>query len=228
MTMSQQNGSEGGGKSVVDGGKQGLITTDDGHACCAWQAQMPHYHDHEWGRPVVDDRLLFEKVCLEGFHSGMSWQLIYNKRENFRRAFDAFDFHRVAAYGEPEVARLLADSSIVRNRAKILSAINNAQRAIELQAEAGSLAAWFWQFEPTAEQRPERVDLRYWQQVKTSPQAEAMSKALKKRGWSWVGPVTAYSLMQALGLVNDHLNGCCRRAECEAERARLRRPGSFA
>lgn len=205
--------------------QQGLITAADGQVCCAWQAQMPDYHDHEWGHPVVDDRLLFEKVCLEGFHSGMSWQLIYNKRDNFRRAFEGFDFHRVAAYGEPEVARLLADSGIVRNRAKILSAINNAQRAIELQEEAGSLAAWFWQFEPTAQQRPASVDLHYWQQVKTSPQAEAMSKALKKRGWSWVGPVTAYSLMQALGLVNDHLDGCCRRVECEAERSQLMRPG---
>lgn len=223
--MSLPNGSERGGESAVDRAEQGLITTADGRPCCAWQAQMPDYHDHEWGRPVVDDRLLFEKVCLEGFHSGMSWQLIYNKRDNFRRAFEGFDFHRVAAYGEPEVARLLADSGIVRNRAKILSAINNAQRAIELQEEAGSLAAWFWQFEPTAQQRPASVDLHYWQQVKTSPQAEAMSKALKKRGWSWVGPVTAYSLMQALGLVNDHLDGCCRRVECEAERLQLMRPG---
>lgn len=223
--MSLPNGSERGGESAVDRAEQGLITTADGRPCCAWQAQMPDYHDHEWGRPVVDDRLLFEKVCLEGFHSGMSWQLIYNKRDNFRRAFEGFDFHRVAAYGEPEVARLLADSGIVRNRAKILSAINNAQRAIELQEEAGSLAAWFWQFEPTAQQRPASVDLHYWQQVKTSPQAEAMSKALKKRGWSWVGPVTAYSLMQALGLVNDHLDGCCRRVECEAERSQLMRPG---
>ncbi|WP_421507196.1 DNA-3-methyladenine glycosylase I [Erwinia rhapontici] len=204
--------------------QDGLITTLDGRRCCAWQATMPDYHDREWGRPVVSDRLLFEKVCLESFHSGMSWQMIYNKRENFRRAFDGFDFSLVAQYDEQDVTRLMADKSIVRNRAKILSAINNARCAQKLVAEAGSLAAWFWQFEPTAADRPQRIDLHYWQTQNTSPEATAMSKALKKRGWTWVGPVTTYSLMQALGLVNDHLEGCCCRAECEAERAALHRP----
>ncbi|MTD27483.1 DNA-3-methyladenine glycosylase I [Erwinia sorbitola] len=202
----------------------GLRITDDGRICCAWQANMPDYHDSEWGRPVVSDRLLFEKVCLESFHSGMSWHLIYNKRENFRRAFDGFDFDRVAAYSEQDVARLMVDKSIVRNRAKILSAINNARCAQALVTEAGSLAAWFWQFEPTADNRPLRVDLQFWQTQSTSPEAIAMSKALKKRGWTWVGPVTCYALMQALGLVNDHLEGCCCRAECEADRAALQRP----
>lgn len=204
--------------------QSGLTVTADGRICCAWQATMPDYHDNEWGRPVVNDRLLFEKVCLEGFHSGMSWQMIYHKRDNFRRAFAEFDFHRVADYDEQDVERLMADKSIVRNRAKILSAINNARQAIALVAEAGSLAAWFWQFEPTAEQRPQQIDLHHWQTQNTSPEAIAMSKALKKRGWTWVGPVTCYSLMQALGLVNDHLEGCCCRTACEAERARLRRP----
>lgn len=202
----------------------GLFITDDGRICCAWQATMPDYHDTEWGRPVVSDRLLFEKVCLESFHAGMSWQMIYHKRENFRRAFDGFDFNIVAQYGEQDVARLMADKSIVRNRAKILSAINNARCAQALVAEAGSLAGWFWQFEPTAENRPQTIDLHHWQTQNTSPEAIAMSKALKKRGWTWVGPVTTYALMQALGLVNDHLEGCCCRAACEADRAKLQRP----
>ncbi|RRZ88121.1 DNA-3-methyladenine glycosylase I [Erwinia sp. 198] len=204
----------------------GLTLSEDGRVCCYWQPSMPDYHDNEWGRPVVDDRRLFEKVCLEGFHSGMSWQLIYNKRENFRRAFADFDFHQVATFTEDDVARLMADKSIVRNRAKILSTINNAQRAIELLNETGSLAEWFWQFAPGPDARPEIIDLAYWQQTKTSPEAIKMSKALKKRGWTWVGPVTAYSLMQALGLVNDHLTGCeCRRA-VEAARDKACLPGT--
>jgi len=202
----------------------GLIVDDAGRTCCYWQPLMSDYHDHEWGRPVTDDRLIFEKVCLEGFHSGMSWQMIYNKRENFRRAFAGFDFVQVARFDDADITRLMADSSIVRNRAKILATINNAQRAIELIAEAGSLAAWFWQFEPKPEARPDRIDIHYWQTHNTSPEAEAMSKALKKRGWLWVGPITAYALMQALGLVNDHLEGCCVRKICEAERRQLNRP----
>lgn len=202
----------------------GLMLADDGRVCCYWQPSMPHYHDAEWGMPVIDDRRLFEKVCLEGFHSGMSWQLIYNKRENFRRAFADFDFHQVAMFTDEDVARLMADTGIVRNRAKILSTINNAKRAIELIDEAGSLAAWFWQFEPAASSRPANVDLAFWQTAKTSPEAVALSKALKKRGWTWVGPVTIYSLMQALGLINDHIEGCQSRAECEQARQRLSRP----
>ena len=202
----------------------GLIVNDQGHTCCYWQPLMADYHDHEWGRPVTDDHLIFEKVCLEGFHSGMSWQMIYNKRENFRRAFAGFDFVQVARFDDADVARLLADKSIVRNQAKILATINNAQRAMEMVAECGSLAAWFWQFEPQAENRPTKVDIDYWQANNTSPEAEAMSKALKKRGWRWVGPVTTYALMQALGLVNDHLQGCCVREICESERQQLRRP----
>jgi len=208
----------------VDLAASGLTLSADGRTCCAWQPAMPHYHDSEWGRVVVDDILLFEKVCLEGFLSGMSWKMIYNKRDNFRRAFAGFDFRQVARFNDEDIARLMADKGIVRNRAKILSTINNAQRAIELVDEAGSLAAWFWQFEPAADQRPAQVDLAYWQTVKTCPEAQAMSKALKKRGWTWVGPVATYSLMQALGLVNDHLAGCCIRAECEAERSAARRP----
>ncbi len=202
----------------------GLIVNAEGRTCCYWQPQMPDYHDSEWGRPVTDDRLIFEKVCLEGFHSGMSWQMIYNKRENFRRAFAGFDFATVARFNDADIARLMADKSIVRNRAKILATINNAQRALEMVAEAGSLAAWFWQFEPKPEARPKTLDIHYWQNNNTSPEAQAMSKALKKRGWRWVGPVTTYALMQALGLVNDHLQGCCVREACETERGLLKRP----
>lgn len=202
----------------------GLTLTDDGRVCCAWQPVMPDYHDNEWGRPVTDDRRLFEKVCLEGFHSGMSWQLIYNKRQHFRRAFQDFDFHTVAQFTEADVERLMNDKTIVRNRAKIRSAINNAKRAIELVSEAGSLGAWFWQFEPSPQERPARIDLAYWQSAKTSPEAIRLSKALKKRGWSWVGPVTAYALMQALGMINDHIEGCQCREVCEAERTNLIRP----
>lgn len=203
----------------------GLTLTDDGRVCCYWQPSMPDYHDNEWGSPVVDDRRLFEKVCLEGFHSGMSWQLIYNKRENFRRAFLDFDFHAVAQFTDEDVARLMEDPGIVRNRAKILSTINNARRAIELADEAGSLATWFWQFEPRPEERPLTVDLAWWKNAKTSPESVRMSKALKKRGWTWVGPVTTYSLMQALGLINDHIEGCQCRDKFSAQREMLIRPG---
>ena len=202
----------------------GLTLSSDGRVCCYWQSSMPDYHDNEWGKPVVDDRRLYEKVCLEGFHSGMSWQLIYNKRENFRRAFQDFDFYQVAKFTDDDVARLMADKGIVRNRAKILSAINNAQRAIALVEEAGSLAAWFWQFEPNEKDRPATVDLEYWQNAKTSPEATRLSDALKKRGWSWVGPVTSYSLMQALGMINDHIQGCQCRDNVEQQREKLNRP----
>ncbi|MEM6160263.1 DNA-3-methyladenine glycosylase I [Erwinia sp. P6884] len=208
---------------LIDLNAAGLTLTDDGRVCCAWQPLMPDYHDGEWGRPVTDDRRLFEKVCLEGFHSGMSWQLIYNKRHHFRQAFHDFDFHAVAQFTEADVERLMADNTIVRNRAKILSTINNAKRAIELVNEAGSLGAWFWQFEPLPEERP-TIDLEYWQNAKTSPEATRLSKALKKRGWTWVGPVTAYALMQALGLINDHIEGCQCREECEEARNNLIRP----
>jgi DNA-3-methyladenine glycosylase I len=202
----------------------GLIVAEDGTHRCFWQPSMPDYHDNEWGHPVVDDQRLFEKICLEGFHSGMSWKLIYNKREHFRRAFKDFDFHLVSQFDQQDVERLMQDASIVRNRAKILSTINNAKRAIELVEEAGSLAAWIWQFEPTPQERPETVNLAYWHENTTTAASIAMSKGLKKRGWTFVGPITTYSLMQALGLVNDHLEGCHCRQEVEALRAGLKRP----
>jgi len=182
------------------------------------------YHDHEWGRPVVDDTRLFEKICLEGFQSGLSWLTILRKRENFRRAFANFEIDKVARFGEKEIARLLGDAGIVRHRGKIESTINNAKRARELVAETGSLAAYFWRFEPDAKSRPKRID---WDTLRTlgkTPESTALSKDLKARGWSFVGPTTAYAFMQAMGMVNDHMEGCFCRVEAERTRKAFKRP----
>ena len=178
---------------------------------CFWVSQDPlyiAYHDGEWGRPVTDDTRLFEKICLEGFQSGLSWLTILKKRENFRAAFDGFDFARVALYGEADVARLLADSGIVRHRGKIGSSINNAQRALELVQEAGSLSAFFWRYVPPADERPARNTKDALMAMGQTPTSTRLSKDLKKRGWSFVGPTTCYAFMQAMGLVNDHEEGC--------------------
>ncbi|TIR82127.1 MAG: DNA-3-methyladenine glycosylase I, partial [Mesorhizobium sp.] len=183
-----------------------------------------HYHDHEWGRPVADDRRLFEKICLEGFQSGLSWLTILRKRENFREAFANFDFDRVAALTDKDVERLLGNVGIIRHRGKIVSTINNARRAREMADEFGSLAAWFWKFEPGPDERPRVVDLAHLRANPTTAVSVRISKDLKKRGWSFVGPTTVYAFMQAMGLVNDHLEGCVCRAEVEAERQRFRRP----
>lgn len=194
----------------------GLVTGSDGRPRCFWYPLMPEYHDHEWGRPVRDDTLLFERICLEGFQSGMSWQVILRKRESFRAAFRGFDIQRVARFAEKDIERLLADTSIVRNRAKIVSAINNARRAMELIEETGSLTDWLWSYQPPARERSTVVDLAYYRANTTSPESMALSKELKKRGWTFVGPTTIYALMQATGMVNDHLEGCICRAEIEA------------
>jgi len=207
----------------------GLFTApEDGRARCAWCQATPayrHYHDHEWGFPVTDDTRLFEKLCLEGFQSGLSWLTILNKREHFRRAFDGFDAERVARYDARDVKRLLADAGIVRHRGKIESTINNAQRLLELQREFGSLAAYAWRHEPAAKERPKRLTWAVLQTLGTSPASVAMSKDLKKRGWRFVGPTTVYAFMQAMGLVNDHVEGCSvREAALQARRA-LALPG---
>ena len=205
----------------------GLIAGPDGATRCFWHGNLPdylHYHDHEWGRPVDDDRRLFEKICLEGFQSGLSWLTILRKRDNFREAFEGFDFERVARFGEADVERLLTDAGIVRHRGKIVSTVNNANRARELADEAGSLAAFFWRYEPGPDQRPEIVDLAHLRANPTTAVSVRLSKDLKKRGWSFVGPTTVYAFMQATGLVNDHLEGCKCRAEVEAERGAFRRP----
>jgi DNA-3-methyladenine glycosylase I len=206
----------------------GLVDGSDGVTRCAWPGNLPdylHYHDHEWGRPVADDIRLFEKICLEGFQSGLSWLTILRKRENFRAAFAGFDFNKVAEFTDADVERLLQDAGIIRHRGKIVSTINNARCAQEMVAEAGSLAAWFWQFEPDTKERPTKVDLAHLRANPTTAVSMRISKELKKRGWSFVGPTTVYAFMQAMGLVNDHIEGCYCRAEIEKERKAFKRPG---
>ncbi|MDM0012881.1 DNA-3-methyladenine glycosylase I [Variovorax sp. J22P168] len=208
--------------------RAGLFAGEDGAWRCRWCAATPTYqayHDSEWGFPVTDDRRLFEKLCLEGFQAGLSWLTILNKREAFRRGFANFEAERMARFGPADVERLLADAGIVRHRGKIESAINNAKRVIELRAEFGSLAAYAWGFEPAPASRPKRITHAVLQTFTTSAESVAMSKDLKKRGWSFVGPTTVYAFMQAMGLVNDHVEGCQARELALAARAKLVPPG---
>ena len=210
--------------------RNGLIAGDDGITRCWWGAGSEDYrayHDAEWGHPVGDDRRLFEKICLEGFQSGLSWLTILRKRENFRRAFKGFDFDRVARFKESDVERLLQDAGIVRHRGKIESVINNAARAREMREEFGSLAAYFWRFEPGPKARPKRITRQAVMKLGKTAESTAISKDLKKRGWSFVGPTTVYAFMQAMGLVNDHLEGCASRERIEAERRAFDRPNRF-
>lgn len=207
--------------------KNGLRTDARGRTTCAWHqgiAEYERYHDEEWGRPVADDFRLYEKICLEGFQSGLSWLTILRKRENFRAAFAGFDFRRVAKFGEKDIARLLGDAGIVRHRGKIESTINNAHRAIELTRECGSLAAYFWAFEPKAAERPAKVTWDWALANPKTPASIAISKDLKRRGWSFVGPTTIYAFMQAVGMVNDHVEGCSCRAASDKARKEFRRP----
>ena len=204
-----------------------LVRGDDGVVRCFWGASAPEYaayHDTEWGLPVAEDRRLFEKLCLEGFQSGLSWLTILRKREGFRQAFAGFDFDRVARFGEKDVERLLADASIVRHRGKIEATINNAQRAVELVDEEGSLAAYVWRFEPDAAGRPKRMTWDTLLEMAETPDSRALAKDLKRRGWRFVGPTTVYAFMQAMGLVNDHLHGCDARVEVERARAAFTPP----
>jgi DNA-3-methyladenine glycosylase I len=190
---------------------ESLLSGDDGKSRCFWCGSAPdyvHYHDNEWGRPVHDDRRLFEKICLEGFQSGLSWLTILRKRDNFRNAFANFEYHRVAEFGQTDVERLLQDVGIVRHRKKIESTINNAARAVELEKEFGSLSEYFWQFVPPKDERPKVMNWDSLRQMGKTPTSTRLSKDLKKRGWSFIGPTTAYAFMQAMGLVNDHLDGC--------------------
>lgn len=203
---------------------KGLNVGSDGVSRCWWCGDddfYQGYHDNEWGNPITDDRTLFEKICLEGFQSGLSWITILRKRENFRAGFANFEFRRIAEFNEQDVERLLGDTGIVRHRGKIESTINNAKRAIELVEEAGSLSAFFWSFEPDPASRPPVIDHASMSVIGKSPESIALSKALKKRGWSFVGPTTAYAFMQAMGLVNDHLEGCHRRDDLLAARRSL-------
>ena len=190
----------------------------DGLDRCWWGLSPPDYaayHDDEWGRPVDDDRLLFEKLILEGFQSGLSWLTILRKRDAFRSAFAGFDYETVAAFGDGDVERLVGDAAIVRHRGKIESTINNARRAVLVADEFGSLGAFFWSFEPQA--LPPVLQ-------PTTPESTAMAKELKRRDFSYVGPTTAYAFMQAMGIVNDHLEGCIVREQVEQERALFVRP----
>jgi DNA-3-methyladenine glycosylase I len=187
---------------------KGLSHGEDGVVRCLWGDSAPEYrayHDTEWGLPVADDRRLFEKLCLEGFQ--------------FRRAFAGFDFDQVAQFADRDVERLLADASIVRHRGKVEATVNNARRAVELVAAEGSLAAYVWRFEPDPQTRPKLLTWEALSQLAQTPESQALAKDLKRRGWRFVGPTTVYAFMQAMGLVNDHLQGCDIRAE--AERARV-------
>ena len=205
----------------------GIVIGADGVARCWWSGDDPlyrSYHDDEWGRPVDDDRRLFEKLILEGFQAGLSWLTILRKRENFRAAFAGFEMDAVAAFGSDDVNRLLADAGIIRHRGKIESTINNARRYADLSDEFGSLAAYAWGFEPDPASRPDVLDRAALLELATSPESTAMSKDLRRRGWSFVGPTTLYAFMQAMGLVNDHLVGCALREPIEDLRRVFPRP----
>ena len=201
--------------------QDGLIPGDDGVTRCFW-GDSPEiyraYHDTEWGFPVTDDQRLFEKLCLEGFQSGLSWLTILRKRENFRAAFAGFDFERVARFTKRDVNRLLGDAGIVRHRGKIEATINNAQRAVELVETEGSLAAYVWRFEPSPATRPKKLTWAALLEMAQTPESSALSKDLKKRGWRFVGPTTVYAFMQAMGLVNDHVSGCAIRPAVDKAR----------
>lgn len=192
-----------------------LVVGTDDRARCWWGAEPEiyrDYHDTEWGFGVTDDRRLFEKICLEGFQAGLSWLTILRKRPNFRAAFAGFDFEIVAGFDDGDVARLLADPGIVRHQGKVRSVINNAGRALELVAEAGSLAAYFWRYADFAPGPPALQP--------TTPASIELAQDLKRRGWTFVGPTTVYAFMEAMGLVNDHLEGCWVRDDCEVSRKR--------
>ena len=198
------------------------ILGPDGKPRCHWSGATPEYlayHDTEWGFPVDDDRRLFEKLSLEGFQSGLSWRTILMKRENFRAAFHDFDIDRIARFGERDVARLLKDAGIVRHRGKIEAVINNAKRARELVKQEGSLAAYIWRYEPDAKKGAKP------QTASTSAESIALSRDLKKQGWAFVGPTTVYAFMQAMGLIDDHVEDCVIRAKAERARKAFKKPG---
>jgi DNA-3-methyladenine glycosylase I len=204
---------------MTDWNTVGAMPGPDGRRRCGWSLSAPEYiayHDDEWGRPVVDDTRIYEKLCLEGFQSGLSWLTILRKRDGFRRAFRGFDPQRVARFGERDVERLLRDASIVRHRGKIEATIANARATLAVQDERGSLAAFVWEFEPSRRGRPAPEKVGDLQSV--TPESTALAKGLRGYGFRFVGPTTAYAAMQSLGLVNDHLKGCHVRSACERDR----------
>jgi len=200
------------------------VTGPDGVRRCAWGASTPDYlpyHDNEWGRPVVDDTRLYEKLCLEGFQAGLSWLTILRKREAFRHAFAGFDAEKVARFGARDITRLLGDAGIVRHRGKIEAAIANARAIVDVREHHGSLAALCWSFEPPERRRAPRA---FADIPAKTEESKALSKELLRLGFRFVGPTTVYATMQAAGLVNDHLSGCAARVPCEEARRRLSRP----
>jgi DNA-3-methyladenine glycosylase I len=206
----------------------GLVRDDDGRVRCAWQGGYElyrAYHDEEWGRPQANDHRLFEKLCLEGFQAGLSWLTILRKRERFREVFHGFDPAPIAAMGERDIERLLGDPGIVRHRGKIEAVIANAGRALDLLQERGSLAGFLWSFAPEPSGHSNRMDGETRQPVSETAQSRALSKELRRRGWRFVGPTTMHAFMQALGMVNDHLEGCFVREEVEAQQRAFNRPG---
>lgn len=206
----------------------GITLGADGTARCAWagaDALYLRYHDTEWGRPQGDSRALFEKLCLEGFQAGLSWITILRKREAFRAHFEGFEIDRVAGFGEPKIERMLGDPGIIRHRGKIEAAIGNAKAVRDLeQREGRSFAAFLWSFEPDPSARPDRVTLDWIRANTVTPASSALSKALRKAGFRFVGPTTCHAFMESMGIVNDHLEGCACRAPCEAERDAFARP----
>jgi DNA-3-methyladenine glycosylase I len=210
---------------VTDWAQVGVVAGGDGRARCGWcvgSDDYRAYHDDEWGRPVLDDVRLYEKICLEGFQSGLSWLTILRKRDGFRRAFAGFAPEVVAGFGPADVERLVADAGIVRHRGKITAAIANAGATLAAQDRHGSLAAVVWSFEPPRADRP--VPKRMGDLASVTPESTALAKALRKLGFRFVGPTTAHAAMQSLGVVNDHLAGCGFREECEADRAAVSPP----
>ena len=207
--------------------REGLSAGADGRIRCSWTSDKldyQKYHDEEWGMPISDDNRLFEKICLEGFQSGLSWLTILRKRENFRNAFANFDYEKIAEFSNHDVERLISNKGIVRHRAKIQSTISNARRAIVLAKEFGTLAAYFWQYEPEPGSRPKRLDFLTVRALSNTAESYNLSIDLKKRGWSLIGPTTAYAFMQAMGLVNDHIEGCEFRDQVEESRRNFIRP----
>lgn len=205
----------------------GLLTDTFEITRCAWcgeDTEYQRYHDTEWGVPIVNDQILFQKICLEGFQAGLSWLTVLRKRDNFMKEFDKFDFKKVSQYGDKDISRCLVNPGIIRHRGKIESTINNAKKAIELVNEFGSLASFFWSFEPGMKNRPEKLTYAVASQITMSTESIALSKALKKRGWTFVGPTICYSFMQAMGIVNDHVLGCSKRDDIETLRDVLIRP----
>ncbi len=206
---------------------EGLVRGSDGVVRCWWPGDddlYRRYHDEEWGRPVADDRRMFEKICLEGFQSGLSWLTILRKRENFRRAFADFDAEALVRFDDADRARLLADAGIVRHRGKIEAVLTNARRFLDLRDREGSFAAFVWRHEPDPATRPARLTKAAAAALSSTPESTALSKELRRRGWAFVGPTTCYAFLQSMGVVNDHLEGCAVRARVEAERAAFVRP----